>query len=80
MPIYDYRCDDCKQRYEVYHKVREEADEIVCPACSSRKATRLMSIPAAPVISAGSSSGECYGGACGGAPGGGCAGGACGLN
>jgi putative FmdB family regulatory protein len=80
MPIYDYRCEDCKTRYEVFHQVREEASEIVCPSCESRKYTKMMSLPSAPVINSGSSSGECYGGACDNAGGCGCGGGSCGMN
>ncbi len=77
MPIYDYRCEDCRKLYEVYHKVREETDDIVCPQCSSRNAKKMMSVPAAPSVSSGSSAPY---GACDNAGGCGCSGGSCGLN
>ena len=45
MPIYDYRCDACGQVYDIFHKVREVEDDIVCPQCQSTKHTRLLSAP-----------------------------------
>jgi putative FmdB family regulatory protein len=79
MPIYDYRCEDCNARYEVYHKSREIAEDVVCPQCQSARAKKLMSVPAAAVMnSAPSFSGQA--GQCDNAGGCGCAGGACGMN
>jgi putative FmdB family regulatory protein len=46
MPIYDYRCDECGTTYDVLHKVREVAEDVVCPSCGSVRATRLISAPA----------------------------------
>jgi putative FmdB family regulatory protein len=77
MPIYDYRCEDCQELYEVYHKVREDSDDVVCPRCASHRHKKLMSVPAAPSVSGGSA--ESYG-ACDNAGGCGCSGGACGMN
>jgi putative FmdB family regulatory protein len=69
MPIYDYRCDECGKVYDVFHKVKEVEEDIVCPECSSKKHTRLLS---APSISMGSSqdvppcaNGGCCTGSCG---------------
>jgi putative FmdB family regulatory protein len=71
MPIYDYRCDECGKVYDVFHKVKEVVEDIVCPSCSSTKHTRLLS---APSISMGSTqeAPSC--------PNAGCCGGSCGLN
>ncbi|MGE5316324.1 MAG: FmdB family zinc ribbon protein [Acidobacteriota bacterium] len=81
MPIYDYRCEDCSARYEVFHKVREETEEIICPKCQSRRYKKMMSVPAAAVMgSSASDSFSAGGGSCDGAGGCGCSGGACGLN
>jgi putative FmdB family regulatory protein len=70
MPIYDYRCDDCGTTYDVFHKVREVAEDILCPSCGSVRHTRLISAPtvnmkgrqteSAPTCS----DGGCCGGAC----------------
>lgn len=68
MPIYDYRCDNCGKVYDVFHKVKEVEEDVVCPECESTKHTRLLS---APSISMGSGSdlppcgdGSCCGGSC----------------
>jgi len=45
MPIYDYRCDECGTTYDVFHKVREVAEDVVCPSCGSQRHTRLISAP-----------------------------------
>ncbi len=45
MPIYDYRCDSCGTTYDVFHKVREVEEDIVCPECKSTNHTRLISAP-----------------------------------
>ncbi len=78
MPIYDYKCSECGTTYDVYHKTREVAEDIVCPSCSSTKHTRLMSVPAAAVMASGSSTNASAAPSC--ESGGGCCGGACGMN
>jgi putative FmdB family regulatory protein len=45
MPIYDYRCDDCGRTYDVFHKVREVEEDILCPSCGSAVHTRLIGAP-----------------------------------
>lgn len=78
MPVYDYRCDDCGKTYDVYHKVREVAEDVLCPSCGSKNHKKLMSVTQ---MSMGSDSGSgCSDGSCGPYTGGGCAGGMCGLN
>ena len=75
MPVFDYQCEDCKKKYDVYHKVREIEEDVVCPACGSKSHKRLMSIPAAPVMGNDGYAGEsCESGTCG------CAGGSCSMN
>jgi len=44
MPIYEYRCSECKEEYEVFHKGKEVEEEVICPECSSTSHTRLMSV------------------------------------
>ena len=75
MPIFDYKCNDCQQVYDVFHKVREVEEDIVCPSCNSQRHTRLLSAPnvsvkgkqtdysAAPSCDTGG--GCCGGGMCG---------------
>jgi putative FmdB family regulatory protein len=45
MPIYDYQCNDCGNTYDIFHKVREIAEDVVCSSCGSGKHTRLLSTP-----------------------------------
>jgi len=73
MPMYDYRCAECRKTYDVLHKTREVLADVVCPSCGSPNHKRLMS--AASVSTGHSSSsasdappcatGDCCGGACG---------------
>jgi putative FmdB family regulatory protein len=72
MPIYDYQCSSCGKTYDVFHKVREVEEDIVCPECSSTKHVRLISAPsfsmkgtsaADPAPSC--ADGSCCGGSCG---------------
>jgi putative FmdB family regulatory protein len=76
MPVYDYRCTQCGTTYDVYHKVREVKEDVVCPSCQSREHTKLMSIPGPSV--ANSSASEPSSCACG--MGGECCGGDCSMN
>ena len=43
MPIYEYECADCQERFE--DLIRNKADEeaLACPACGSKKLTKQMS-------------------------------------
>ena len=70
MPIYEYVCDDCGERYE--RIVMSQKQAITCPKCSSSKRTLQLSVFAAPsngsksaTRSASASMGDCCSGACG---------------
>jgi putative FmdB family regulatory protein len=45
MPIYEYHCTQCGRNFELL--VRGDTS-ITCPSCQSRKAERMMSLPALP--------------------------------
>ncbi len=45
MPIYDYKCTECGTLYDIFHKVREVPEDVICPSCKSPKHTRLLSAP-----------------------------------
>ncbi|HXW57170.1 MAG TPA: FmdB family zinc ribbon protein [Candidatus Cybelea sp.] len=49
MPIYEYLCNDCGERYEriILHKNQP----VTCPKCSSAKHTLELSVFAAPANS-----------------------------
>ncbi len=75
MPVYDYKCSDCRGTYDVFHKGHEIIEDIVCPCCGSKNYKKLMSVP---VVSMGSnSSSNIESGSCGA---GGCCGGGCNID
>jgi putative FmdB family regulatory protein len=41
MPIYDFRCDDCGETFEVMASFDSLAEKSVCPACGGRRASRV---------------------------------------
>ncbi len=76
MPIYEYLCGDCNQKFELFVPQRMSANGVVCKECHSPKVRKLVSSFAsvgaatgadADVASGPSESmgGGCCGGACG---------------
>jgi len=44
MPVYEYRCGDCRQRVGIFQTYQEYGKkQVVCPNCGSQKLTRLIS-------------------------------------
>jgi putative FmdB family regulatory protein len=72
MPIFDYQCRACENRFE--QLVRSDT-KVACPSCGGSKVTKLLSVPA-PAGGGGKrtdfsalgppKSGGCCGGGCGG--------------
>lgn len=50
MPIYEYLCDDCGERYEKL--VMSKSQPIECPKCASKKKTTQLSVFSAATKSA----------------------------
>lgn len=69
MPIYEYRCEGCGNRFEKL--VRGEARAVECPGCGGEQLERQYSTFAAQVSGGG-------GDVCAPAPSGGCGAGMCG--
>jgi len=63
MPIHEYLCEDCGERYE--RIVLSESQEITCPKCASGRHTLQLSVFSAGKSSKGSSSGGNSTGGCG---------------
>lgn len=67
MPIYEYRCQECQERFEVLHLSSVEG-EVECPSCHRQNARRVMSRFACTGVSTPSAghscSGSCSGGSC----------------
>ena len=77
MPIYEYICDDCGERYEQIVLSRKTA--VACPRCESRRHSLQLSVFSAPAKSGNSGSSSGAGG--GGMSSGPCCGsGGCGCN
>jgi putative FmdB family regulatory protein len=47
MPIYEYRCEPCRHRFEAF--LASSSEQAVCPKCASTQLSRLMSTFAASV-------------------------------
>jgi putative FmdB family regulatory protein len=47
MPLYEYRCQRCRHRFEVLQGVGEGADGLECPSCGERDLARELSTFAA---------------------------------
>ena len=43
MPIYEYRCLDCKKRFTVFCRIQDLPDHPPCETCSSTNTDRLVS-------------------------------------
>ncbi len=41
MPTYDYECDSCGHKYELFQSITAEPEK-KCPACGKKKARRLI--------------------------------------
>jgi len=43
MPVYEYKCNTCQKRFEVFHKTVTKIDEVNCPECNSKDIKKLLS-------------------------------------
>ncbi len=43
MPLYEFRCHQCEQRFEKLCSMGESGANIQCPACLAKVAARVMS-------------------------------------
>ena len=74
MPIYEYTCKACEEKFEQLVRSMSNTDKVKCPKCGSSKTARALSVFSAPsgnepsaYIPNRSSAPTC--GHCGGAPG-----------
>lgn len=60
MPIYEYRCHACEERFEEVVRRGTRDEEIECPSCGEKRSERRLSTFAIPgVATGGSSNGGC---------------------
>jgi len=43
MPIYEYECRKCKERFELLQKINENNSRVRCPRCNADKPQRVLS-------------------------------------
>ena len=43
MPIYEYRCQDCGEKFEKLVRGNSEQPELACPNCGGKQAQKLLS-------------------------------------
>lgn len=44
MPIYEYRCQKCGERFELRRSMADSDSEIKCPKCQAEQPKRLLSL------------------------------------
>ncbi len=47
MPLYEYRCRGCGERFEVLQQLGASGDDVLCPRCGGERPERLLSTFAA---------------------------------
>lgn len=66
MPLYEYQCEQCQHRFEVFQHLGQGADGMRCPKCGSENVKRVWSTFASAkssfITSSGSSSSGCCSG------------------
>lgn len=74
MPIYEYRCESCSEKFDVLTRFAERDQAQMCPSCESTKTRVLVSSFAfagtgeaseSADFGGGESTGGCCGGGCG---------------
>ncbi len=50
MPIYEYRCSQCGEVSEIFHKKVQPDENVVCLHCGSKKLEKLVSAPARVIM------------------------------
>ena len=43
MPIYEYRCKECEERFEQLVSLRAEHPPVTCPRCGTQEIRKLLS-------------------------------------
>jgi putative FmdB family regulatory protein len=44
MPIYEYRCSECGEKFEKLVRLSTSTSEIECPKCGGQKVDKLISV------------------------------------
>ena len=57
MPIYEYQCEECGERFEVFVRSSSQQATATCPKCGSGEVQKAISLFGVGGTSAGSTSG-----------------------
>lgn len=48
MPLYEYQCNQCDERFEVRQAMGEDGSKLKCPRCKAGKPQKLISTFSSP--------------------------------
>ncbi|MBW2636224.1 MAG: zinc ribbon domain-containing protein [Deltaproteobacteria bacterium] len=63
MPIYEYKCENCANEFEMIRSMSDDDNDIKCPKCGKKKVKKVMSAVSSPgggCSSSSCSSSSCY--------------------
>ena len=60
MPIYEYKCQKCGKKFELFQRLGATNEGVSCPECGTPKPIKQFSV----FSSSGTSSSECESGVC----------------
>jgi putative FmdB family regulatory protein len=63
MPLYEYRCSACHERFEVLQRMGESSEKVRCPECGAKQVEKQLSTFAAG--HGGGGAAASFGGGCG---------------
>ena len=43
MPIYEYECQSCGEKFEMFRSISDDDSEIKCPKCGKKNSRRIFS-------------------------------------
>jgi len=44
MPIYEYKCKNCDNEFEMIRSANDDDRDVECPECGKKKAEKVMSV------------------------------------
>ncbi|MFC1945828.1 zinc ribbon domain-containing protein [Chloroflexota bacterium] len=43
MPIYEYECEKCHEKFEMFRSITENDNDVACPRCGGKQTKRVIS-------------------------------------
>ena len=43
MPVYEYECQECGEKFEQFRSISSDDSEVECPKCNTKEPKRVMS-------------------------------------